>query len=227
MEKSIKHWPEQERPRERLLEHGSHVLSDAELLAIFLRTGYKDHSAVALARQLIQHFGGLRQIIEAPIEEILNFKGIGEGKYALLMASKELAQRYLKQQLQQTEATFNQSTLIIDFLKSQLRHESQELFALMLLNQQYQLIDFTILFKGTFQHCSVSTQDILRKALSKHASQIIAVHNHPQGHALPSPEDLRFTEKLKQACELLDLQLVDHFIISRNEYFSFAEQGLF
>lgn len=227
MKNSIKHWPEQERPRERLLEQGGHVLSDAELLAIFLRTGYKDHSAVELARELILHFGGLRQIIDAPIHEIIDFKGIGTGKYALLMASKELAQRYLKQQIQQTDLLFNQSTLIVDFLKSQLRHESQELFAVMLLNQQYELINFEVLFKGTFDHCSVSTQDIVRKALNKQASQIIAVHNHPQGHALPSPEDLQFTEKLKQACSLLELSLVDHFIISRNDYFSFAEQGLF
>lgn len=226
MKNSIKHWPEQERPRERLLEQGAHVLSDAELLAIFLRTGYKDHSAVELARQLILHFGGLRQIIDAPIEDILAFKGIGEGKYALLMASKELAQRYLKQQLQQTEITFDQSHLIVDFLKSQLRHESQELFAILLLNQQLEFIEFSILFKGTFQQCSVSTQDIVRQAIKKQASQIIAVHNHPQGHALPSPEDLQFTKKLQHACTVLDLHLVDHFIISRNEYFSFAEQAL-
>ena len=103
MSHSIKHWPTQERPRERLLEKGADVLSDAELLAIFLRTGYKDHTAVSLARQLISHFGGLRQIIDAPIEDILAFKGIGKGKYALLMASKALAQRYLAEQLQQQQ----------------------------------------------------------------------------------------------------------------------------
>lgn len=227
MKNSIKQWPEQERPRERLLEQGAHVLSDAELLAIFLRTGYKDHSAVELARALLIQFGGLRQIIDAPIDEILAFKGIGASKYALLMASKELAQRYLKQQLQQSELVLNQPNLIVDFLKTQLRHEPQELFAILLLNQQLQLISFEIIFKGTFEQCNVSTQDIVRKALSKQASQLIAVHNHPQSHALPSPEDLQFTEKLKNACQLLELNLVDHFIISRNDYFSFAEQGLF
>ena len=223
---SIKHWPEQERPRERLLEKGADALSDAELLAIFLRTGYKDHSAVEVARQMILHFGGLRQIIDAPIEEIMAFKGIGKGKYALLMASKALAQRYLQQQLQQDDVILNQSDLIVAFLKSQLRHQPQELFAIMLLNPKYQLMKYDVIFKGTFQQCQVSTQDIVRQAISQKCTLLIAVHNHPQGHALPSPEDLIFTEKLKNACELLDLQLLDHFIISQNEYFSFAEQGL-
>ncbi len=223
--KSIKHWPEQERPRERLLGQGAHVLSDAELLAIFLRTGYKDNSAVELARQLIHHFGGLRQILDAPNAEIIAFKGMGESKFSQLLASKELAQRYLQQQLKVTDQ-LDSSTLIIDFLKVQLRGERQELFALLLLNQHCQFIEFKILFRGTFQQCSVSTQDIVRYALDKHAYHIIAVHNHPQGHALPSPEDLQFTEKLSHACRLLDLQLSDHFIINCNDYFSFTEQGI-
>ncbi|KAF7276666.1 hypothetical protein GWI33_009943 [Rhynchophorus ferrugineus] len=223
--KSIKDWLPHERPRERLLEHGGHVLSDAELLAIFLRTGYKEHSAVELARQLLNHFGGLRQILDAPNEDIIAFKGMGASKFSQLLASKELAQRYLKQQLQ-VEDKLDSSALIIDFLNVQLRSERQELFALLLLNQHCQFIEFNILFRGTFQQCSVSTQDIVRHALDKHAYHIIAVHNHPQGHALPSPEDLQFTEKLSQACKLLDLQLSDHFIISCNDYFSFAEQGI-
>lgn len=225
MIKSIKNWPEQERPRERLFEQGGHVLSDAELLAIFLRTGYKEHSAVELARQLLLHFGGLRQILDASNEDIINFKGMGMGKSAQLLASKELAQRYLKQQLK-IEDKLDSSALIIDFLKIQLRSEKQELFAVLLLNQHCQFIDFNILFKGTFSQCSVSTQEIVRHALEKHAHHLIAVHNHPQGHALPSPEDLQFTEKLAQACRLLDLQLSDHFIINTHDYFSFAEQGM-
>lgn len=225
MTKSIKHWPEQERPRERLLNQGAHVLSDAELLAIFLRTGYKEHSAVELARQLLLHFGGLRQILDAAHEEIINFKGMGMSKSAQLFASKELAQRYLKQQLQREEK-LDSSSLIVDFLKLQLRNEKQESFAILLLNQHCQLVQFDILFKGTFSQCSVSTQDIIRYALDKHAYHLIAVHNHPQGHALPSAEDIHFTKKLAQACQLLDLQLSDHFIINKHDYFSFAEQGL-
>ncbi|TXJ09176.1 MAG: JAB domain-containing protein [Acinetobacter sp.] len=225
MSSSIKDWLPHERPRERLLEQGGHVLSDAELLAIFLRTGSKEHNVIELAQALLSHFGGLRQILDAPNEDIINFKGMGIGKSSQLLASKELAQRYLTQQLKTTEQ-LDSSALIIDFLKIRLRSEKQELFAILLLNQHCQFIEFHILFKGTFAQCSVSTQDIIRHALDKHAYHLIAVHNHPQGHALPSPEDLHFTEKLAQACQLLDLQLTDHFIISRNDYFSFAEQGI-
>lgn len=223
--KSIKHWPVGEQPRERLLQHGGHVLSDAELLAIFLRTGYKEHSAVEMARQMLHHFGGLRQILDASPEEIIAFKGMGMGKSAQLLASKELAQRYLQQQLQTVE-TLDNVQLIVDFLKMKLRAERQELFAILLLNQHCQFIEFKVLFHGTLSQCSVSTQDIIRYALDHHAHHLIAVHNHPQGHALPSPEDLQFTAKLAQACQLLDMQLSDHFIISQNEYFSFAEQGM-
>lgn len=226
MKTSIKHWPQQERPRERLIKQGAQALSDAELLAIFLRTGYKQHSAVEVARMLLSHFGSLRQVLEAPADELIGFKGIGTSKYALLMASKELSQRHLSEQITQQEQILSSPALIIDLLKSKLRHEKQELFAILLLNQQCQLIDFDVIYKGTFQSCQVSTQEIVRHALLKHGVYLIAVHNHPQGHALPSPEDLQFTEKLQQACNLMDLALADHFIISCNDYFSFAENGM-
>lgn len=226
MKNSIKHWPSQERPRERLIEQGASALSDAELLAIFLRTGYKEHSAVEVARMLILHFGSLRQVLDAPADELMSFKGVGSSKYALLMASKELSQRHLSQQLKANDSPLNSSALILDFLKLNLRHQTQELFAILLLSQQCQLIDFKVLFKGTFQQCQVSTQDIVRYALEKQSYYLIAVHNHPQGHALPSPEDLLFTQKLAQACQLMDFELADHFIISRNDYFSFAENNM-
>ena len=226
MKISIKHWPSQERPRERLIEQGADVLSDAELLAIFLRTGYKEHSAVEVARMLLLHFGSLRQVLDAPAQELIGFKGMGKSKYALLMASKELAKRHLSEQLQLPDHTLSSPELIVNFLKLKLRDEKQELFGLLLLDQHCHFIDFHLLFKGTFQQCSVSTQDIVRYALTKHAYYLIAVHNHPQGHALPSPEDLQFTQKLAQACQLMDFKLADHFIISRHDYFSFAENAL-
>ena len=221
----IKQWPDQERPRERLLNQGGHVLSDAELLAIFLRTGYKAHTAVELARQLLQHFGGLRQILDAPNQAIIDFKGMGASKSAQLLASKELAQRYLQQQLV-TTPQLNTSRLMVDFLNLHLRHQSQECFGILFLDASLQLIDFEILFKGSFVGCTVSTPDIVRLALTKKALQLVAVHNHPQGHALPSSEDIAFTTKLVQACNLFDLQLSDHIIISPDDYFSFAEHGL-
>lgn len=225
MPQTIKQWPARERPRERLLNQGGHVLSDAELLAIFLRTGYKDNSAVELARLLLGHFGGLRQLLDAPNQDIIDFKGMGESKSAQLLASKELAQRYLQEQLG-TTPQLDSSALIVDFLKLKLRAERQECFAVLLLDQHFQLISFDVLFKGSFAQCTVSTQEIVRLALAQHAAHLIAVHNHPQGHALPSPEDLDFTSKLAQACRLLDVVLSDHIIINAHDYFSFAEHGL-
>lgn len=225
MSQSIKQWPSQERPRERLINQGSHVLSDAELLAIFLRTGYKNHSAVELARQLLLHFGGLRQILDAPNQAIIDFKGMGISKSAQLLASKELAQRYLQQQLSSTPQ-LNSADLIIDYLTLQLRSEMQECFAILLLDSDFKLQLFEILFKGTLAQCSVSTQEIIRLAITTNCRHIIAVHNHPNGHALPSPEDISFTAKLSDACSLVDCVLCDHIIISSHDYFSFAEQGL-
>lgn len=225
MKNSIKDWPLQERPRERLLNQGGEVLSDAELLAIFLRSGYAEHSAISLARQLILHFGSLAQVLDAPAEALLKFKGIGAGKYALLLATKVLCQRYLQQQLRQQPA-LHQSSLVLDYLRLQLRDQTQEVFAVLLLDLQGHFLDFKILFQGSVAACHVSTREIVRFALQKQATRLIVVHNHPQAHAHPSAADIHFTHKLAAACQLLDLQLLDHFIIAGNNYFSFTEQGI-
>ncbi|MDO4223692.1 MAG: DNA repair protein RadC [Acinetobacter sp.] len=227
MKESIKHWPEHDRPRERLLAQGANSLSDSELLAIFLRSGSQQHSAVELARLLIQHFGGLNAVFDAELSEMRQFHGIGETKYTYLMAVKELGRRYLNNHFQQESLQLNQSSLVLDYLRYELQGEKQEVFAVLCLDANLRKLHFKKLFFGSTQCCHVSIQQTLRYILQQQASFVIVAHNHPiWGHAEPSSADIDLTHRLKSACELIDVQFLDHFIISKNHWFSFAEHGL-
>lgn len=227
MNDSIKHWPEQERPRERLLTQGAESLSDSELLAIFLRSGSQQHSAVQLARLLIQHFGSLNAVFDADLAQISQFHGIGATKYAQLMAVKELGRRYLNHRFNQQELTLNQSALVLDYLRYELQGEKQEVFAVLCLDANLHKLQFKKLFFGSLQQCQVSINQTLRYALQQNAHFLIVAHNHPlAGSAQPSAEDITLTKQLKSACELVEIGLIDHFIISKNHWFSFAEHGL-
>ncbi|WHP05068.1 MULTISPECIES: RadC family protein [Acinetobacter] len=226
IKQSIKAWPEQERPRERLLSQGAHSLSDAELLAIFLRSGSKQHSAVELARLLIQHFGGLNPIFDASLEELSQFNGIADTKYAQLMAVKELGRRYLNNYFHQQRICLDSSTLVLDYLRYELQGEKQEVFAVLCLDAELRKLHFKKLFFGSQHSCSVSISQTLRYVLQQQACQIVIAHNHPYGIAQPSHEDIYLTQQLKQACQLLEIQLLDHFIISPENHFSFSEQQL-
>lgn len=227
MSESIKYWPELERPRERLLHQGAESLSDAELLAIFLRSGSQQHSAVELARLLIQHFGSLNAVFNADLNELCQFHGIGETKYTYLMAVKELGRRYLNQHFQQKQLLLNQSSLVIDYLRYELQEEKQEIFAVLCLDAHLHKIKFKKLFFGSHQQCQVSINQTLRYALQQQAHYLIIAHNHPTyAKAEPSQQDIIFTQQLAQACQLIEVSLLDHFIISRNDFFSFAEHQL-
>ncbi|MFV5191101.1 RadC family protein [Acinetobacter courvalinii] len=226
MNQSIKTWPEQERPRERLLSQGAQSLSDAELLAIFLRSGSKQHSAVELARILIQHFGGLNLIFDANLEDLSQFNGIAATKYAQLMAVKELGRRYLNNHFHQQRLCLDTSTLVLDYLRYELLGEKQEVFAVLCLDAELRKLHFKKLFFGSHHSCNVSLNQTLRYALQQQACQIVVAHNHPYGIAQPSPEDIYLTQQLKQACKLLEIHLIDHFIISPEGHFSFSEQQL-
>ena len=222
---SIKQWPEQERPRERLLAQGANSLSDAELLAIFLRSGSKQHSAVELSRILIQHFGSLNAVFDASLEDISQFHGIAATKYSQLMAVKELGRRYLQHHLNQP-TDLSRSDLIADYLRYELLGEPQEVFAVLCLDSQLRKLHFKKLFFGSVNYCNISINQILRYAISQHATHIVIAHNHPQGLAEPSQEDLELTQHILQACHLTEINLLDHLIISREHSFSFAEHDL-
>jgi DNA repair protein RadC len=226
MNLSIKHWPEQERPRERLLQQGANSLSDAELLAIFLRSGSKQHSAVELARLLIRHFGGLAPILNAELPQLNQFHGIGATKYSQLMAVKELGRRYVAQQLQQHSLEIQNSSQLLDYLRFELLGETQEVFAVLCLDSQLRKLNFKKLFFGSLNSCTVSLNQLLRYALQQQASSIVIAHNHPLGHALPSAADIALTQQIAHACQLLEIQLLDHCVIAATGSFSFAEQGL-
>jgi DNA repair protein RadC len=221
---SIRLWPEQERPRERLLHHGPAVLSDTELLAIFLRTGTAQASAIDMARQLIDQFGSLPELLSAPAEQVLRHHGMGQAKYAHLMAAAELGRRQLEFQLRQGQA-LNDPALVKQYLLRQLGHEKREVFAVLFLDSQLRLLAFERLFLGSVTACRVYLREILSRALAHHAVQLIISHNHPDAPPRPSAADLSLTRQLREAAQLLDLQLVDHVIVGEGRALSLAETG--
>lgn len=222
---SIKYWPANERPRERLLQHGATVLSDSELLAIFLRTGSAKASAIEMARQLITEFGSLFELLNASQEQLLACHGMGQAKVAHLLAALELGRRYVNQQLQESQQ-LNQPDLVKHYLTQQLRHEIREVFAVLFLNSQLQLVHFDKLFYGSITQCQVYVQEVLRSAIQHRAVNLIIAHNHPDTDATPSQADIDLTHQLHSACQLLDIHLIDHVIVGRNQTLSFAEEYL-
>lgn len=223
---SIKSWPVQERPRERLLKQGAESLSDAELLAIFLRSGSKQHSAVELSRQLIQHFGGLNPIFDCSMADLTAFHGIGSTKYVQLMAVKELGRRYVENDYSSGKQSFDCAENVIKFLRYQLQGEKQEVFAVLCLDADLNQLHFKKLFFGSLNQCHFSMNTFTRYIIESHASQIIICHTHPFAVAKPSQSDLQLTKKIQQTCHLLEINLIDHCIISPTSSFSFLEHGL-
>ena len=222
---AIKDWHIDDRPREKLLNLGAAHLTDAEILAIFLRTGTASLSAIELARALIEEFGSLAELLGAPKETVLACHGIGPAKYAQILASLEMGTRYLDSQLK-TGHALGRSQMVKDYISTQLRGESREVFAVLCLDNALNLINFEILFTGGISSCSVCIKHVLRHALSHAASQLIVAHNHPHTDATPSTADNLLTYELKKACDLIDLSLIDHIIVGRNETLSYAEKSL-
>lgn len=221
---AIKDWHEDDRPREKLLKFGASHLSDAEILAIFLRTGTASQSAIELARYLIDHFGSLAELLAAPKEVVLACHGIGPAKYAQILASLEMGSRYLDSKLK-TGQSLGRSQVVKDYISTQLRREPREVFAVLCLDNALNLLNFEILFTGGISSCSVCIKQVLRHALTHAASQLIIAHNHPHTDAKPSTADNLLTYELKKACDLIDLALIDHIIVGRNETLSYAESG--
>lgn len=221
---AISDWPAPERPREKLLDKGAEYLSDAELLAVFLRTGTVNKTAVDIGRDLIRHFGSLRQVLEAPSHEVLAQEGIGSAKYALLMASLELGRRHLLQALGDREL-LTSPQMVKSFLRSQLRHQRHEVFAALFLDTQNRLLAFEILFEGTLDSCAVHPREVVKRALAFHAAGLIFAHNHPSGHAEPSAADKSITDRLKAALALIEVRVLDHLVIGDSAIVSLAERG--
>ena len=222
---TIKDWPERERPREKLLNLGSHSLSDAELLAIFLRTGVKGCNVVDLARQLLKTFGSIGAIYNASHDEFCAAHGLGTAKYVQLQACLEMSKRYLCEQLTQQGSVLTSSKATCDYLLTELRHESREIFAVLFLNSQHQVISFKRLFFGTIDSAAVYPRIVVEQTLKQGAAAVILSHNHPSGVAESSIADKQITNKLKQALQLIDVQVLDHIIVAGHQCYSFAEHG--
>lgn len=224
---AITDWPDDQRPRERLIARGAGALSDAELLAIFLRVGVKGMSAVDLARALLAHFGhSLGRLAAATPQELIAVKGIGPAKAAQLVATLELARRGLHEDLRE-RTTLNAPGAVRDWLRLRLAPLQHEVFIALWLDAQNRLIADTELSRGTLTQTSVYPREVVKQALAQNAAAVIFAHNHPSGVAEPSPADELLTRALKQALALIDVRLVDHFIVAGNAApLSFAERGL-
>ncbi len=221
----ISNWPVQERPREKLLKKGPATLSDAEILAIFLRTGCKGASALDLARELLGKFNGLRQLIDSDQTQLCQTKGIGMVKYAQIQAAIELGRRYLQSELEVGDA-FTSPEQTREFLTLKLRAYPYEVFACLYLDNRHRLIIFDELFRGTIDSAQVHAREVVRSALKHNAAAVIFSHNHPSGIAEPSQSDINLTLELKKALLLVDVRVLDHLVIGSTEAISLAERGL-
>jgi len=222
---TIKDWPAEDRPREKLLAKGSQALTDAELLAIFLRTGIAGKTAVDLAKELLIEFGSLQALLEADNVRFCQAKGLGNAKYAQLQAVLEMAKRHYVEVLQRGSAlTSPEATRA--YLTAQLRSYPYEVFACLFLDNQHRVIIFEEMFQGTIDGASVYPREVAKKALFHNAAAIIFAHNHPSGVSEPSQADKNITEKLKQSLALFDIRVLDHFIIGDGQPYSFAEHGI-
>lgn len=221
----INNWPEGERPREKLIQRGAASLSDAELLAIFLRTGVVGKSAVDLARDLLTQFGTLTRLFAASQEEFCTIYGMGQAKYAQLQAVLEMSRRALQEVMRMGDA-LNSPGAVRDYLRLLLRGREQEVFLVVFLTAQNCVVASEEMFHGTLTQTSVYPREVVKRALYHNAAGVILAHNHPSGVAEPSQSDRLLTDTLKQALALVDVRVIDHFIVAGTGCLSFAERGM-
>jgi DNA repair protein RadC len=221
---AITDWPEDQRPRERLIKHGAAMLSDAELLAVFLRVGVTGKSAVDLGRDMVSHFGSLAGLFAATLGDFSKLNGLGPAKYAQLQAVLELAKRSLAEELQ-NGITLNSPQAVKQYLQLLLGGRAYESFAVLFLDVKNRLIACDELFRGTLTHTSVYPREVVKAALSHNAAGLILAHNHPSGSPDPSQADHALTQALKQALALVDVRVLDHFVVAGKHVYSFAEHG--
>ncbi len=225
MSMTIADWPVDDRPREKLLAKGPAALSDAELLAIFLRIGVSGKSAVDLARELLTRFGSLSALCAASEQELCRLPGVGRAKFAQLQAVIEMARRALREKLA-TGNALNSPSAVRDYLRLKMQSLPHEVFVAMFLDAQNRVIETEELFRGTLTQTSVYPREVVKRALHHNAGAVILAHNHPSGVAEPSHADETLTQALKQALALVDIRVLDHFIVAGSGVLSFAERGL-
>lgn len=210
-------------PREKLLQYGATQLSDAELLAIFLRTGVKGISVMELSQNVLQVFGSLRGLLTANLEQFCQVKGLGLTQYIQLQATKEMTKRYLSQQMEVAE-TITDPMLAVMYFQAELENDEREVFMVLFLDNQHRLIKMEKLFFGTINQAEVHPREIIKAGLKYNAAAIIVAHNHPSGSCEPSDADRSLTDKIEKACDLVNIRMIDHIIVGKGDYFSFAEE---
>lgn len=221
---AITDWPEEQRPRERLIRNGAQSLSDAELLAVFLRVGVSGKSAVDLGRDMVGHFGSLNGLFSATLNEFSMLNGLGPAKFAQLQAVIELARRALQEELQ-SGITLGSPQSVKHYLQLLLAGRAYESFVVMFLDVKNRLIATEELFRGTLTQTSVYPREVVKAALARNAAGLLFAHNHPSGTPEPSAADHTLTQALKQALALVDVRVLDHFIVAGSRVYSFAEHG--
>ena len=222
---SITDWPIGERPREKLIQRGAAALSDAELLAIFLRTGVVGKSAVDLARELLTRFGNLTQMFAATEAVFCETHGMGQAKYVQLQAVLEMSRRALQEEMRIGDA-LNSPLAVRNYLQLLLRGREQEVFMVIFLDAQHRVIAAEEMFHGTLTQTSVYPREVVKRTLALNAAAVIFAHNHPSGVAEPSQSDRLLTDALKQSLQLVDVRVLDHFIVAGAGCLSFAEKGM-
>ena len=220
----LKGLPADARPREKLLQRGPSALSDAELLALLLRTGIQGKNVVLLAQELVDRFGGIAGLLHSGADALQTVKGLGPAKQAELMAVVELARRALSQELKE-RPLFDSPQAVAHYLQLHLGHKPHEVFAVLFLDSQHRLLALEELFRGTLSQTSVYPREVVLRALHHHAAAVVLAHNHPSGVAEPSRADEALTQTLKSALALVDVRVLDHFIVTANACRSMAEMG--
>lgn len=222
---AITDWPAAERPREKLLARGPESLSDAELLAIFLRTGTRGKTAVDLARDLLSRFGGLRDLLTAGRESLCDIPGLGEAKYVQLIAALEVGKRHLEAKLTRG-AALESPRDTLEYLQACLRDRAYEVFCCLFLDNRHRVLAFEELFRGSLTGTAVYPREVVKRALKLNAAAVILVHNHPSGVAEPSRADEVLTDRIKEALTLVDVRVLDHIVVGDGESVCFSERGL-
>jgi len=221
----IHNWPVDRQPREKLIHYGASTLSDAELLAVFLRTGVAGRSAVELGNVLLEHFGTLQHVFSAKVEDFTAIHGLGPAKYAHIQAGFELARRALQEKLK-SGVNLNSSANVKNFLQLLIGNKSHETFVILFLDVRNRLLKSEELFRGTLTHAKVYPREIIKRALHHNAAAVILAHNHPSGLTTPSESDINLTMELKKVLATIDVNVLDHIIVAENQSFSFADHGL-
>jgi len=223
---SIKNWPKDERPREKLLREGEHKLSNTELLGILLRSGVKGESAIDLARKILLKFKSFRNMSHTDIRDWEEFKGLGQAKIAQIKAAIEIGRRFKEEEVKDTRPKMKSAQDAVEIIMPRMRDLKKEVFKILLLNSRNRVVDIAEIIEGTVNQANPVVREIFQKAMQKYAVSIICVHNHPSGDSAPSIEDKSFTKDLSKAGEILNIKVLDYIIIGDNSYFSFADEAM-